>query len=307
MTNWRTISGSIARLRELEGVLDGDASGRTKKELLQLTREREKLELSLGGIKDMGSIPDLMFVIDTNKEAIAILEARKLNIPVVAILDTNSTRTASASRSPATTTPPASIQLYCDMIAARRARRPGGGASRHGSGPGAAEAPVEPSLRETPAFATPAEPEAKPPLPPPSRAKPKAKAKARRCCAGSVKRQAEAIAAPAERTPLRLKRDAARPTADAAPVEAEAEAAPAKLKPRLPAEAETAEAEHLGCRPPKRSCRGRPAEAEPKRPAEAAEAEASRRKSPPRLSAGPRARLDYRRPGAPLQARPPTF
>ena len=91
LTNWRTISGSIARLRELEGVLDGgDAGGRTKKELLKLTRERDKLELSLGGIKDMGGIPDLMFVIDTNKEAIAIQEARKLNIPVVAILDTNS-------------------------------------------------------------------------------------------------------------------------------------------------------------------------------------------------------------------------
>src|SRR2546425_1757870 len=66
LTNWRTISGSIARLRELEGLLDGEHSNRTKKELLQLTREREKLELSLGGIKDMGGIPDLMFVIDTN-------------------------------------------------------------------------------------------------------------------------------------------------------------------------------------------------------------------------------------------------
>ncbi|MET0274772.1 MAG: 30S ribosomal protein S2, partial [Phenylobacterium sp.] len=82
LTNWRTVSGSIARLRELEGVLEGE-SGRTKKELLQLNRERDKLELSLGGIKDMGGIPDLMFVIDTNKEAIAIQEARKLNIPVI--------------------------------------------------------------------------------------------------------------------------------------------------------------------------------------------------------------------------------
>ena len=106
LTNWRTISGSIARLRELEGLLDGGGEGRTKKELLQLTRERDKLELSLGGIKDMGGIPDLMFVIDTNKEAIAIQEARKLNIPVIAILDTNSrSRTASPIRSRATTTP----------------------------------------------------------------------------------------------------------------------------------------------------------------------------------------------------------
>ena len=82
LTNWRTVSGSIARLRELEGVLAGEAQGRSKKELLQLTRERDKLELSLGGIKDMGGIPDIMFVIDTNKEAIAILEARKLNIRI---------------------------------------------------------------------------------------------------------------------------------------------------------------------------------------------------------------------------------
>src|SRR5690348_15344715 len=90
LTNWRTVSNSIARLRELEGLLEGEGQGRSKKELLQLTRERDKLELSLGGIKDMGGIPDLMFVIDTNKEAIAIQEARKLNIPVIAILDTNS-------------------------------------------------------------------------------------------------------------------------------------------------------------------------------------------------------------------------
>jgi small subunit ribosomal protein S2 len=89
LTNWRTVSGSISRLRELEAVLGAGEGTRTKKELLQLTRERDKLELSLGGIKDMGGIPDLMFVIDTNKEAIAIKEARKLNIPVVAILDTN--------------------------------------------------------------------------------------------------------------------------------------------------------------------------------------------------------------------------
>ena len=89
LTNWRTVSGSIARLRELEGILENGGEGRVKKELLNLQREKDKLELSLGGIKDMGSIPDIMFVIDTNKEAIAIQEARKLNIPVIAILDTN--------------------------------------------------------------------------------------------------------------------------------------------------------------------------------------------------------------------------
>jgi small subunit ribosomal protein S2 len=106
LTNWRTISASIARLRELEGVLEGGEGGRTKKELLTLTRERDKLELSLGGIKNMGGIPDLMFVIDTNKEAIAIQEARKLNIPVIAILDTNSDPDGITYPIPATTTPP---------------------------------------------------------------------------------------------------------------------------------------------------------------------------------------------------------
>jgi hypothetical protein len=87
LTNWRTVSGSISRLRELEAVLGAGEGTRTKKELLQLTRERDKLELSLGGIKDMGGVPDLIFVIDTNKEALAIQEANRLNIPVVAIVD----------------------------------------------------------------------------------------------------------------------------------------------------------------------------------------------------------------------------
>ena len=91
LTNWRTISNSIARLRELEGMFEneGGMAGLTKKEQLMLTREREKLDRSLGGIKDMGGTPDLMFVIDTNKEGIAIQEAKKLGIPVIAVVDTN--------------------------------------------------------------------------------------------------------------------------------------------------------------------------------------------------------------------------
>src|ERR1700710_2644708 len=118
LTNWRTVSGSIARLRELEGVLDGgEGSSRTKKELLTLTRERDKLELSLGGIKDMGGIPDIMFVIDTNKEAIAIQEARKLNIPVVAILDTNCDPDGITFPIPGNDDAARAIQLYVDLIA----------------------------------------------------------------------------------------------------------------------------------------------------------------------------------------------
>ena len=87
LTNWKTISNSISRLRKLDELLSGEAQGFTKKERLNLDREREKLNKALGGIKDMGSTPDLMFVIDTNKEAIAILEAKRLGIPVVAIID----------------------------------------------------------------------------------------------------------------------------------------------------------------------------------------------------------------------------
>lgn len=90
LTNWKTISVSIRRLRTLEEQLQGEIAGLTKKETLRLTRERDKLERALGGIKDMGGLPDILFIIDTNKEAIAIAEATKLGIPVVAVIDSNS-------------------------------------------------------------------------------------------------------------------------------------------------------------------------------------------------------------------------
>jgi len=158
LTNWRTVSGSIARLRELEGVLEGD-SGRTKKELLQLTRERDKLELSLGGIKDMGGIPDLMFVIDTNKEAIAIQEARKLNIPVIAILDTNCNPDGITFPIPGNDDAARAIQLYCDLMADSVLDGLAAGQSAAGVDLGAAEAPVEPALARSEAPA--AEPKPK--------------------------------------------------------------------------------------------------------------------------------------------------
>ena len=161
LTNWRTISGSIARLRELEGILDGESGVRSKKELLMLTRERDKLELSLGGIKDMGSIPDIMFVIDTNKESIAIQEARKLNIPVVAILDTNCDPDGITYPIPGNDDAARAIQLYCDLVADAVLDGLAAGASASGIDLGAAEAPVEPMLRETaeeaPAAEAPAE------------------------------------------------------------------------------------------------------------------------------------------------------
>ena len=145
LTNWRTVSGSIARLRELEGVLETE-TGRTKKELLQLKREHDKLELSLGGIKDMGGIPDLMFVIDTNKEAIAIQEARKLNIPVIANLDTNCNPDGITFPIPGNDDAARAIQLYCDLMADSILDGLAAGQSAAGVDLGASEAPMEPAL-----------------------------------------------------------------------------------------------------------------------------------------------------------------
>jgi len=116
LTNWKTISGSIQRLRKLEEMLSGEAQGFTKKERLNLDREREKLNKALGGIKDMGSTPDLMFVIDTNKEAIAIQEAKRLGIPVVAIIDSNCDPDRIDYPIPGNDDAARAISLYCDLI-----------------------------------------------------------------------------------------------------------------------------------------------------------------------------------------------
>ncbi len=149
LTNWRTVSNSIARLRDLESLIEGENQGRSKKELLQLTRERDKLELSLGGIKDMGGIPDLMFVIDTNKEDIAILEARKLGIPVIAILDTNCNPDGINFPIPGNDDAARAIQLYCDLLADSILDGLAAGQAASGVDLGASEAPVEPALART--------------------------------------------------------------------------------------------------------------------------------------------------------------
>jgi small subunit ribosomal protein S2 len=117
LTNWKTISGSIKRLKSLEEQLGGDTHGLTKKEVLQLTRERDKLELSLGGIRDMGGVPEIMFVIDANKEELAIKEANTLGIPVVAILDSNVSPDGIAFPVPANDDAARAIRLYCEAIA----------------------------------------------------------------------------------------------------------------------------------------------------------------------------------------------
>lgn len=146
LTNWKTISGSIQRLRKVDEQLSSGAAGLTKKERLLLTREREKLEKALGGIKDMGGVPDLIFVIDTNKEQLAIKEANRLNIPVAAILDTNCDPEGITFPIPGNDDAGRAIAMYCDLIA--RAAIDGISRSQGSSGVdlGAMESPVEPAL-----------------------------------------------------------------------------------------------------------------------------------------------------------------
>jgi len=116
LTNWKTISQSIKRLREMEERLAGDTAGLTKKEILMLTRERDKLERALGGIKEMGGLPDVLFIIDTNKESIAVQEANKLGIPVVAVIDSNSNPDGIAFPIPGNDDALRAIDTYCELI-----------------------------------------------------------------------------------------------------------------------------------------------------------------------------------------------
>ena len=174
LTNWKTISNSIARLRKLDELLSGEAHGFTKKERLNLDREREKLDKALGGIKDMGSTPDLMFVVDTNKESIAILEAKRLGIPVVAIIDSNCDPDKIDYPIPGNDDAARAIALYCDLIAKAAldgiARQQGAVGMDIGASVEApvetliADIPAEPVVAEAPVeAAAPSEPEAKTP------------------------------------------------------------------------------------------------------------------------------------------------
>jgi small subunit ribosomal protein S2 len=116
LTNWKTVSGSIARLKKLDEQLDAEVSGFTKKERLNLERERTKLQASLGGIREMGGLPDMLFVIDTNKEDLAISEARKLGIPVVAVVDSNCDPVGIDYPIPGNDDAARAIALYCDLV-----------------------------------------------------------------------------------------------------------------------------------------------------------------------------------------------
>ncbi|MBB3947778.1 small subunit ribosomal protein S2 [Rhizobium skierniewicense] len=149
MTNWKTISNSIARLRKVDEILNSDAAGYSKKERLNLEREREKLEKALGGIRDMGGVPDLMFIVDTNKEKIAIEEAKRLGIPVVAIIDSNCDPDQIDFPIPGNDDASRAISLYCDLIARAAidgiARQQGSSGRDIGA---SEEAPIEPALED---------------------------------------------------------------------------------------------------------------------------------------------------------------
>lgn len=142
LTNWKTVSQSIRRLKSLEETLSGATAGLTKKEVLKMTRDRDKLEMSLGGIRDMGGVPDVMIVVDVTKEDLAVAEAATLGIPVVAVLDTNASPEGIALPVPANDDASRAIKLYCDAFAdaaiAGVARR----RAKAGDDIGAMEAPV---------------------------------------------------------------------------------------------------------------------------------------------------------------------
>ena len=158
LTNWKTISNSIKRLRELENLLAEEAStGFTKKEILNLTRERDKLELAIGGIKDMGGLPDLMIVIDTNKESIAIAEAHKLGIPVIAILDSNCNPDGITYPVPGNDDATRAIELYCSLFSGAVIDGIEQGAVSSGVDIGAQAEPSPEAALETPAEETTAE------------------------------------------------------------------------------------------------------------------------------------------------------
>jgi small subunit ribosomal protein S2 len=146
LTNWKTITNSIKRLRQLDELLAGQVHGFTKKELLQLTRERDKLEQALGGIRDMGGLPDMMFIIDTNKESIAVAEAKKLGIPVIAVVDSNSDPDQIDFVIPGNDDAGRAITLYCDLVARAAIDGIERGATRGGADTGASAEPLTEDL-----------------------------------------------------------------------------------------------------------------------------------------------------------------
>ncbi len=157
LTNWKTISQSIRRLKDMDEQLTRSDLGLTKKEVLQLQRERDKLDRALGGIRDMGGLPDVLFIIDTNKESIAVKEANKLGIPVAAVLDSNSDPDGITFPVPGNDDALRAIDLYCELFS--QAVLSGIEAEMIASGGdiGEMEQPVEETVPEEPAAAAAAE------------------------------------------------------------------------------------------------------------------------------------------------------
>ena len=237
LTNWKTMSNSIRRLKELDGKLTGDSEEKaqlTKKELLKLTRERDKLERALGGIKDMGAPPDIVVIIDTNKESIAVLEARKLKIPVVAVVDSNSDPDGIDFPIPGNDDSLRAIELYCELVSAavldglqEEARTSGVDVGESEDVP-AEMLPAGNGVEAGAAEAAPADDakaEAKPEAEAKADAKPAAKEKAKT----EAKPKADAKAKPETKPKADAKAKAdAKPKADAKKAEKPAKAAPAK-------------------------------------------------------------------------------
>ncbi len=142
LTNWKTVSNSIARLKKLEELLAGEAQGFKKRERLALQRELDKLKTGLGGIANMGGVPELIFVIDTNKEEIAIQEAKRLGIPVIAVVDSNSTPDGITFPIPGNDDAGRAISFYCDMITKAVLNGIERGQSGAGADLGASETPA---------------------------------------------------------------------------------------------------------------------------------------------------------------------
>jgi small subunit ribosomal protein S2 len=158
LTNWQTVSKSITRLKQIDEALETGAEGLTKKERLGLEREQSKLQASLGGIREMGGVPDLLFVIDVRKEALAVAEANKLGIPVVAVVDTNCPPEGIDYMIPGNDDAARAIALYCDLVS--RAALDGMSAQLGAAGVDLGEleeAPIETLTEEAPAEEAPAE------------------------------------------------------------------------------------------------------------------------------------------------------
>jgi len=244
LTNWKTISNSIKRLRELEKQLEGEIHGLTKKELLRLTRERDKLERALGGIKEMGALPDVLFVVDTNKEAIAVKEANKLNIPVVAVLDSNSNPDGVTFPVPGNDDAMRAITVYCELM--RDAVLDGLQEEMLKTAPDAGEAveaPVEalpsvdapvaePEAEEAPAEEVPAEAAADAPVAEPEAEEVPAEEVPAEAAADAPAAEPEAEEAPADEIPAEAAADA--PAAEPAAEEAPAEEVPAEAAAEAP-------------------------------------------------------------------------